>query len=106
MPDVVFVNPEGRRFQVEAEVGRSLMRAARAADVPGIEGQCGGCLSCATCHIFVDESRLADLPPATREELDLLEALLESRPNSRLSCQLRVSPLFSGMTFTIPVTQG
>lgn len=106
LPEVVFTDAEGRRYLVEAETGRSLMRAARAAEVPGIEGLCGGCMNCATCHVFVDEQWLPQLPPPTPEEVELLDALVDCRPNSRLSCQLRISPLISGLIVEIPVTQG
>jgi 2Fe-2S ferredoxin len=36
-----------------ARPGQSLMQAAVAANVAGIEADCGGLMTCATCHVYV-----------------------------------------------------
>ena len=61
---------EPGRFRVDVPDGWSLMQAAIANGVDGIVGECGGSCACATCHCYVDESRMADLPPASEAELE------------------------------------
>jgi ferredoxin, 2Fe-2S len=86
--------------------GQSLMQAAVAADIDGIAADCGGCLNCATCHVYVEEAWLPKLLPPTPQEnamLDLTAA--ERRPNSRLSCQIRLMPELDGLRVALPDTQ-
>jgi len=82
------------------------MRAATAAGVPGIVGECGGVMSCGTCHVYVCEDRLGALPPPTANERAVLDVLLLARPNSRLSCQIRVEDRFDGLVIHTPQSQG
>ena len=68
------------------------MQGATANGVDGIVGECGGSCACATCHCYVDEARLADLPPPSEGELGMLDNVAaERRPNSRLACQIKAS---------------
>jgi len=46
------------------------------------------------------------MDPAEDYERDLLECLEDVRPNSRLSCQLRLSQQLDGLRVTVPDTQG
>ncbi len=86
--------------------GWSLMQGATANGIDGILGECGGSCACATCHCYVDEDYLADLPAASVGELDMLENVAaERRPNSRLACQIKVSPALDGLVLHLPETQ-
>lgn len=106
MPTVHFRTPDGRRLDVSARAGRSLMRAAVDAGVDGIAADCGGCLTCATCHVIVDEAWSARLPPPGAEEESMLEmTAAERQPTSRLSCQIVVDASLDGLTVTLPATQ-
>ena len=59
MPNITYISPEGSRYEVEAEVGTTVMENAVKNLVPGIEAECGGACSCATCHVYVDEAWVA-----------------------------------------------
>jgi ferredoxin, 2Fe-2S len=92
MPAVTYTDHQGASRTVEAAVGDSVMETAVRHGVVGIVAECGGSLSCATCHVYVDEADLAGLPePDEMEDEMLYGAAAERLPNSRLSCQLRVT---------------
>jgi 2Fe-2S ferredoxin len=85
---------------VEAVDGLSVMEAIRNAGIDEIVALCGGSCSCATCHVFVEAGAEA-LPPPASDERDMLEASAYQRDNSRLSCQLTMSPGLEGLTVRI-----
>lgn len=92
MSKVVFTSASGETREVDANPGDSVMETAVRNGVPGIVAECGGSLSCATCHVFVDEADLADLPAMEEMEDEMLwGTAVERQPNSRLSCQVRVA---------------
>jgi ferredoxin, 2Fe-2S len=90
MTRIRFDQSDGSECEVELASGTSVMLAAVRNGVSGIEGECGGCLDCATCHVYIDETQVAALPPPRDDELELLVSVSAPRkPNSRLSCQLK-----------------
>ena len=106
MTQITYIEPGGNTVTVDVADGWSLMQAATANGVDGIVGECGGSCACATCHCYVDEARLADLPPPSDGELEMLaNAAAERRPNSRLSCQIKAAPALQGLVLTLPETQ-
>ncbi|MER9477475.1 2Fe-2S iron-sulfur cluster-binding protein [Mesorhizobium sp. M0520] len=66
-----------------------------------ITALCGGCASCATCHVYVDEGWLAHLKPPAEIEDAMLDVTDERRPNSRLSCQIKLTDDLDGLTVTL-----
>ena len=74
--------------------------------VPGIEAECGGACACATCHVYVDDA-LTDVvgEPEAMEE-DMLDFAYDVRPNSRLSCQIKVRDELDGLVVSVPERQG
>ena len=105
MPKVTFIEADGKEHVVEAPNGWSLMEAAVKARVPGIDADCGGCCACATCHVYVDPAWEARLPPKAEMEEAMLDFALLRAPNSRLSCQIKVSADMDGLVVTVPVSQ-
>jgi ferredoxin, 2Fe-2S len=106
MPRITYVEATGAEVTLELAEGWSLMQGATANGVEGILGECGGSCACATCHCYVDEARLADLPPPTDNELAMLEnAAAERRPNSRLACQIKATAALDGLVVHLPDTQ-
>ena len=74
--------------------------------VDGIVAECGGSCMCATCHVYVREDQLAKTPAMQADEDAMLEGTASPRkPNSRLSCQLVVSPQMEGLVVYLPETQ-
>src|SRR5271165_7406187 len=92
MAKVTYVDAGGLATTIDVAEGWSLMQAAVTNGVQGIVGECGGSCACATCHCYVDEARLAELPGPDDNELAMLDfAAADVRANSRLSCQIKAS---------------
>jgi len=101
MTKVTFINASGERETVVAPNGFSLMEAAIHNDIEGIAGECGGACSCGTCHIYIEEAWIDRVPPPADIETDLLEAVERRRPNSRLACQIKISPELDTLVVTV-----
>jgi len=69
-----------------------------------MEGACEGSMACSTCHVLVDESWLARLPPASEAEEDMLDLTYGVARTSRLACQILVTPALEGLTVALPPT--
>ncbi len=106
MTKVTFVDTSGEARTVEAQVGSTVMETALRNSVPGIEAECGGACACATCHVYVAEEWTEKTGKASQMEEDMLDFAFEVRPNSRLSCQIKVSEELDGLVVTTPAKQG
>jgi 2Fe-2S ferredoxin len=84
MTKVTYIDASGQSRTVDAQVGSTVMETALRNSIPGIEAECGGACACATCHVYV----------------------APVRPNSRLSCQIKVSEALDGLVVTTPAKQG
>ena len=105
MPKITYIDATGTSRTAEGEVGATVMETAIKNSIPGIEAECGGACSCSTCHVYVEEGwREATGEPTPMEE-DMLDFAFDVRPNSRLSCQIKVSPELEGLTVTVPERQ-
>ena len=91
MPQVTFIEFNGKAHTVNAEVGLSLMRAAIDNDVPGIDADCGGSCACATCHVYVAEPWEPKLEAQSVMEEDMLDFAAATQNNSRLACQINIT---------------
>ncbi|MDP3253461.1 MAG: 2Fe-2S iron-sulfur cluster-binding protein [Hydrogenophaga sp.] len=106
MITIRFIHADERVQDIQTEPGQSLMKAAVDANVAGIEADCGGSLTCATCHVIVDPAWASRLPPPVADEIDMLDfASSPVEPESRLSCQIRLSPELNGLVVRLPATQ-
>ena len=106
MPRVTYIAQDGKETVLDVAVGTSVMQAAVLNGVDGIVAECGGSCMCATCHVYVREDQLAMIPPMQPDEDAMLEGTASPRrPNSRLSCQLVVSPEMEGLVVHLPETQ-
>ncbi|RED53642.1 2Fe-2S iron-sulfur cluster-binding protein [Aestuariispira insulae] len=101
MPKINFVNRDGSRTEVEAEVGKSVMEVAMDNEID-IESACEGSLACATCHLVVDPDWFGKIEPAGEDETDMLDLAFGLTPTSRLSCQISVTDDMDGITFSVP----
>ena len=91
---------------ISAKTGQSLMQAAQSANIKGIQADCGGMLTCGTCHVMLHEPWASEVPAPDAEELAMLEfTAIPCQPNSRLSCQITLSPALDGLHVQLPSTQ-
>jgi len=105
MVKIVYQSHDGTRREVEGDVGASVMETAIANGVPGIDANCGGACSCATCHVFVEPQWVPDVGEPNPMEQGMLEFVDAVQPNSRLSCQIRITPELDGLVVTTPCEQ-
>ena len=106
MPKITYVHPNGAQEVLDVPLGTSVMRAAIVNGIDGIVAECGGEMMCATCHVYVEEPQLERTPKMSDDEGAMLEfTASERRPNSRLSCQLVVTPELDGLVVYLPETQ-
>ena len=106
MPNITYIDAHGESRTVEGEVGATVMETAIRNVVPGIEAECGGACACATCHVYVDDAWMEKVGPAEPMEEDMLDFAFDVRPNSRLSCQIRIRPDLDGLVVRTPERQG
>jgi ferredoxin, 2Fe-2S len=106
MIKITYIDAEGTSRTVDAEEGATVMETAVRNGIPGIEAECGGACSCATCHVYVDEEWEAATGQPQPMEEDMLDFAFDVRPNSRLSCQIRVRPELDGLVVRTPIRQG
>ena len=100
---VTFVHSDASRQCVAASVGDSLVSAAVAAGVDGIEGRCGGALCCGTCHVLVPAEWRQLLAGPADDEFDMLQFVTGERTAaSRLACQIVVTAELAGLVVAVP----
>jgi 2Fe-2S ferredoxin len=97
MAKIHFVDHTGETRTIDVENGATVMEAAIRNAIPGIEAECGGACACATCHVYVDEAWREKVGAPTPMEEDMLDFGFDVRPNSRLSCQIKVTDALDGL---------
>ena len=105
MPSIAFIHPNKRSERIEATVGDSVMQVATGHGIDGIVAECGGNAICATCHVYVDPAWLPKLSPRHDMEQSMLDFAEDVRSNSRLSCQIKVTPELDGLVMRLPDRQ-
>jgi len=105
MPKITYIASNGSSRTVEAVLGSTVMETAIRNAIPGIEAECGGACACATCHVYIDEAWRAKVGEPSPMEEDMLDFGYDVRPNSRLSCQIKVSAELDGLVVRTPEKQ-
>lgn len=105
MAKITFIQPDGTQQVVEAAPGVTVMEAARLNRIAGIEAECGGACACATCHVYVDAAWAEKTGKAEAMEEDMLDFAFDVRPESRLSCQMKVTDALDGLVLRVPGKQ-
>jgi 2Fe-2S ferredoxin len=105
MPKIKYIEHNGKEHNVDVPEGWTVMEGAVKNLIPGIDADCGGACACATCHVYVEHSFLDKLPPKSDMEETMLDFAQELEPNSRLSCQIKVTPELEGLTVHTPKSQ-
>lgn len=107
MATITYHHNDGQTDTIDAKVGDSLMRTALTNGVAGIVGECGGQAMCATCHVYVHDEYVDDLPERSEDEEEMLEVTSSEldEERSRLSCQIKVESEDFHIDVDIPETQ-
>jgi 2Fe-2S ferredoxin len=105
MTKVTFIEHDGKEHTIDVADGLTLMEAATKNLIPGIDADCGGACACATCMVFVPEDWSGKLDEKDPMEDTMLEFCEHSAENSRLACQIKVSPALDGIRVQMPESQ-
>ena len=105
MPKITYIEHDGREHEIEVRVGNSVMEGAVKNNVPGIDADCGGACACATCHVYVDPAWRDKTGTASAMEESMLDFAENVEPNSRLSCQIKVTDELEGLIIHMPAAQ-
>ena len=105
MVKITFIDSGGTTRTVEGEVGSTVMETAIKNGVPEIEAECGGACACSTCHVYINETWREKVGEPSPMEEDMLDFAFEVRPNSRLSCQIKVRDDLDGLAVSTPSRQ-
>ena len=105
MTKIIVIEHSAIAHEVEAEEGYSVMEAAVRNGVPGIDADCGGACACATCQVYVDPAWVEKTGEAHAMEREMLEYAEGVEPNSRLSCQIKVTAELDGLILRLPESQ-
>jgi len=105
MARITYIEFNGTSHDIEVPPGQSVMEGAVRNGVPGIDADCGGNCACATCHVFVDPDWVAKIDGPLEGEKSMLDYVQQAKPNSRLSCQIAVTPALDGLVVTMPQRQ-
>ncbi|XP_066519731.1 ferredoxin-2, mitochondrial [Hoplias malabaricus] len=98
---VVFVDRSGQRIPVKAKVGDNVLYLAQRHGID-LEGACEASLACSTCHVYVNDEYYDKLPEPEEREDDMLDMAPMLQENSRLGCQIIITPELDGMELTLP----
>ena len=90
------IDREGTEHNLEAplNMGLNLMEVCKSYELP-VEGTCGGMALCASCHMYIESDH--ELPEASEDEEDMLDQAFFVEDNSRLGCQIRITPELDGV---------
>ncbi len=105
MAKITYIEYSGVEHIVDVDAGLSVMQGAIANTVRGIIAECGGACSCATCHVYVDPAWIDKVGGKSAAEAGLLEEVCAAQPNSRLSCQIKVTDDLNGLVVRVPEKQ-
>jgi len=105
MTKLTIVAFDGTRFDLNVDEGSTVMENAVRNSVPGIEAECGGACACATCHVYVEEEWTEGAGGPEAMEEDMRDFAFDVRPNSRLSCQIKMKSALDGLVVHVPERQ-
>jgi 2Fe-2S ferredoxin len=105
MAQIIYIEHDGTEHALEVKTGLSVMEGAVKNNVPGIDADCGGACACATCHVYVDDAWLSKTGTKSAMEESMLDFAEGVEPNSRLSCQIKVTDGLDGIVVRLPESQ-
>lgn len=94
--EISIVDREGKTHELVAptDMAMNLMEVCKSYDLP-VEGTCGGMALCASCQCYIlSDHQLAD---QSEDELAMLSEAFNVQENSRLGCQIPITPALNGL---------
>ena len=93
---VTVIDREGVAHELEGptDMGMNMMELCKSYELP-VEGTCGGMAMCASCQLYVESE--TPLPDMGASEEEMLDQAFHVKPNSRLGCQLHLTPDLHGL---------
>jgi 2Fe-2S ferredoxin len=93
---VTVIDREGVSHELEGptDMGMNMMELCKSYELP-VEGTCGGMAMCASCQLYVESE--TPLPDMGASEEEMLDQAFHVKPNSRLGCQLHLTPELRGL---------
>ena len=105
MAKITYVEFNGKEHVVDVKTGLSVMEGAVKNNIPGIDADCGGACACATCHVYVEGDWAGKTGSQSAMEESMLDFAENVEPNSRLSCQIKVTDELDGLVVKMPQSQ-
>jgi ferredoxin, 2Fe-2S len=105
MAKITYIQFDGTESVIDVKPGLTVMEGAVKNNVRGIDADCGGACACATCHVFVDEAWVSKTGEKSAMEESMLDFAENVEPNSRLSCQIKVTEELDGLVVRLPESQ-
>ena len=105
MAKITYIEFNGAEHVVDVKNGLSVMEGAVKNNIPGIDADCGGACACATCHVYVDQDWVDKTGSQSAMEESMLDFAENVEPNSRLSCQIKVTDALDGLVVRMPQSQ-
>ena len=105
MAKITYIEHDGTEHVVDVKNGLTVMEGAVKNNIQGIDADCGGACACATCHVYVDEAWQGKTGSTSAMEDSMLDFAENVEPNSRLSCQIKVSDELDGLVVRMPESQ-
>ena len=97
---ILVIDDRGEKREVEATPGMRALEAIQDARIP-VLAQCGGSCACATCHVYVGEQWVSQLPEPSEDEAAMLDGAFDVTDASRLACQIELTDALDGLTLTL-----
>ncbi|MBS3914005.1 MAG: 2Fe-2S iron-sulfur cluster binding domain-containing protein [Bacteroidetes bacterium] len=85
---------ESHEISAPVDMNLNLMEVCKLYELP-VKGECGGMAMCATCQVYIESDHI--LPAQNDAELDMLDQAFFVKSNSRLGCQIHISPEINGL---------
>ena len=93
---ITVIDKEGCEHVLVAptDMAMNMMEVCKSYQLP-VEGICGGMALCASCHMYVESDHILTEP--SEDEHDMLDQAFFVKSNSRLGCQIKITPDIDGL---------
>ena len=97
---IFLIDREGKKHSLKAptDLNMNLMELCKSYEFP-VQGVCGGMAMCASCQIYINSNNI--LNNKTEDEKAMLSEAFFLKKNSRLGCQIQITPDLDGLIFEL-----